>query len=121
MINNRVLLVDDEPDVILSLKIVLEENGFKVDSFTDPLLALENFRANVYDLIMLDIKMPEMNGFKLCRQIKKIDDKVRVCFMTAGEMNYYQFRNEIFPALDNKCYIQKPIENEVLIQRLNRI
>jgi hypothetical protein len=41
--------------------------------------------------------------------------------MTAGEMNYYQFRDEIFPALDNKCYIQKPIENEILIERLNRI
>jgi DNA-binding response OmpR family regulator len=121
MINNRVLLVDDEPDVILSLKVVLQDNGFQVDSFTDPLLAIENFRANVYDLLILDIKMPTVNGFELYKKIRKIDDKVRVCFMTAGEMNYYQFRDEIFPALDNKCYIQKPIENEILIERLNRI
>jgi DNA-binding response OmpR family regulator len=56
------LLVDNEPDVLLTEKIVLEQYGFKVDSFTDPLLALENFRANVYDMIILDIKMPEMNG-----------------------------------------------------------
>ena len=73
MINKRVLIVDDEPDIILTLKIVLEENGFKVDSFTDPLLVLENFREQdgMYDVIILDIKMPEMNGFELYRQIKK--------------------------------------------------
>jgi DNA-binding response OmpR family regulator len=101
----------------------LEENGFKVDSFTDPLVALENFRgeAGQYELLILDMKMPQMNGFELYRQIKKIDDKVKVCFLTAGEMDYEQFRKELFPALDNNCYIQKPIENEMLIKRLNRI
>jgi DNA-binding response OmpR family regulator len=103
--------------------MILEENGFKVDTFTDPLSALENFREQdgMYDMIILDIKMPEMNGFELYRQIKKIDDKVKVCFLTAGEMDYEQFRKELFPALDNNCYIQKPIENEMLIRRLNRI
>ena len=121
--NKRVLLVDDEPDLNLTLKINLEANGFKVDSFTDPLSALENFKeeAGVYELLILDIKMPNMNGFELFRQIKKIDDKVKVCFLTAGEMDYEQFRKELFPALDNNCYIQKPIENEKLIKRLNRI
>ena len=121
--NKRVLLVDDEPDLNLTLKMVLEENGFKVDSFTDPLSALENFKgeAGSYDLVILDMKMPGINGFELYRQIKKIDDKVKVCFLTAGEMDYEQFRKELFPALDNNCYIQKPIENETLIKRLNRI
>ena len=77
MINKRVLIVDDEPDLNLTLTITLEENGFKIDSFTDPLSALENFReqaAGMYDMIILDIKMPEMNGFGLYRQIKKIDE-----------------------------------------------
>jgi DNA-binding response OmpR family regulator len=121
--NKRVLLVDDEPDLNLTLKMTLEENGFKVDSFTDPLVALENFKeeAGMYDLLILDMKMPQMNGFELYRQIKKIDDKVKVCFLTAGEMDYEQFRKELIPALDNNCYIQKPIENEMLIRRLNRI
>src|SRR5919106_780398 len=121
--NKRVLLVDDEPDLNLTLKINLEANGFKVDSFTDPLSALENFKeeAGMYELLILDIKMPNINGFELFRQIKKIDDKVKVCFLTAGEMDYEQFRKELFPALDNNCYIQKPIENEKLIKRLNRI
>ena len=121
--NKKVLLVDDEPDLNLTLKLNLEENGFKVDSFTDPLSALENFKeeAGMYELLILDMKMPQMNGFELYRQIKKIDDKVKVCFLTAGEMDYEQFRKELFPALDNNCYIQKPIENEMLIRRLNRI
>ena len=121
--NKRVLLVDDEPDLNLTLKLTLEENGFRVDSFTDPLSVLENFEeeANLYDLIILDIQMPGINGFELYRQIKKIDDKVKVCFLTASEMYYEEFRKELFPALDNNCYIQKPIETEMLIRRLNRI
>ena len=121
--NKRVLIVDDEPDVNLAIKIVLEENGFQVNTFTDPFLALENFRkkAGMYELLMLDIKMPDMNGFELYKQVKKIDDKVKVCFLTAGEMDYEQFRKELFPALDKNCYIQKPIETETLIKRLNRI
>jgi DNA-binding response OmpR family regulator len=122
--NKRVLLVDDEPDLNLTIKVILEDNGFKVNSFTDPLLALENFKeqaAGSYDLLILDIKMPNMNGFELYRQINKIDDKAKVCFLSAGEMNYEQFRKELFPALDNNCYIQKPIETEMLIRRLNRI
>ena len=121
--NKRVLLVDDEPDLNLTIKMILEENGFKVDSFTDPLSALENFKeeAGMYELLILDMKMPQMNGFELYRQIKKIDDKVKVCFLTAGEMDYEQFKKELIPALDNNCYIQKPIENETLIKRLNRI
>ncbi|MBD0359755.1 MAG: response regulator [Nitrososphaeraceae archaeon] len=121
--NKRVLIVDDEPDVNLAVKIVLEENGFQVNTFTDPFLALENFRkkAGMYDLLILDIKMPDMNGFELYKQIKKMDDKVKVCFLTAGEMDYEQFGTELFPVLDKNCYIQKPIENEVLIRRLNRI
>ena len=121
--NKRVLLVDDEPDLNLTLKITLEENGLKVNSFTDPLSALENYKeeAGMYDLLILDMKMPQMNGFELYRQIRKIADKVKVCFLTAGEMDYEQFGKELFPALENNCYIQKPIENETLIKRLNKI
>jgi DNA-binding response OmpR family regulator len=121
--SKRVLIVDDEPDLTLSLKMTLEENGFKVDSFTDPVSALENYKeeAGMYDLLILDMKMPQMNGFELYRQIKKIDDKAKVCFLTAGEMDYEQFGKELIPALENNCYIQKPIENETLIKRLNKI
>ena len=120
--NKRVLLVDDEPDLNLTIKIVLEENGFKVDSFTDPLLALQNFKEQdgMYDMIILDIKMPEMNGFELYRQIKKIDDKAKICFLTAGEM-YYGVYTDIFNSLDAKYFIRKPIDNEELVKRVNNM
>jgi two-component system, OmpR family, response regulator ChvI len=123
MINKRVLIVDDESDVNLAVSMVLEDKGFLVDSFTDPLLAFESVKgeAGKYELVILDIRMPNMNGFELYKQIKKIDDKVKVCFLTAGEMDYEQFRKELFPALDENCYIQKPIQNEILIKRLNTI
>jgi DNA-binding response OmpR family regulator len=116
------LLVDDEPDVILTIKIVLEENGFQVDSFTDSLLALEDFReeTGMYDLIILDIKMPNMNGFELYRQIKKIDNKAKVCFLTGSELYQGEYA-DIFNTLDGRYFIQKPIENEELIARLNKI
>jgi two-component system, OmpR family, response regulator ChvI len=79
--------------------VTLEENGFKIDSFTDPLSALKNFKegaAGVYDLLILDIKRPEINGFELYRQIKKIDDEVKICFITAFELYYDKFK-EYFP------------------------
>lgn len=79
--NNHV--VDDELDITLTLKSVLEQSGFNVDLFNDPLLALQNFKTNFYDLIILDIKMPKMNGFDLYEKIKMIDNKVKVCFLTA--------------------------------------
>ena len=70
-IQRRILLVDDEPDITLSFNIVLEDNGFVVDAFNDPLLALSSFKQGIYDLALLDIKMPKMNGFELCGEIKK--------------------------------------------------
>ena len=86
----RVLIVDDEPDVNLAVKIALEQKDYEVDAFKDPLLALKNFRKGLYDLLILDIKMPKMHGFELYREIKKIDDRVKVCFLTAGEMSLWR-------------------------------
>lgn len=78
--NKRILLVDDEHDVNLTISLILEENGFKVDSFTDAFQALKNFTAGLYDLVLLDVKLPAMDGFSLCEEMKKLDDKVRICF-----------------------------------------
>jgi two-component system catabolic regulation response regulator CreB/two-component system response regulator ChvI len=88
MKEKRILIVDDEPDVNLALRIVLEDNNFIVDSFNDPLRALENFKADMYDLAILDIKMPKKDGFEVYKEILKIDNRVKVCFLTAGDINY---------------------------------
>jgi signal transduction histidine kinase len=118
----RILIVDDELDVNTVLKKVLEQGGFNVDSYHDPILALENFDAGSYDLLLLDIKIPEMDGFHLYREMKKIDRKVKVCFLTASEMYYERFRNEEeFNEIDKDLFLQKPIENEDLIRKINTI
>ena len=113
-------MVDDDTDVNTTLRTVLEANGFNVDSYEDPLLALSNFKIRFYDLVILDIKMPEMNGFSLYREIKRLDKTVKVCFLTAGEM-YDGAYDDIFSSLDAKCLIRKPIENGKLIERINEI
>ena len=116
--NKRILLVDDEPDIIEILKIGLEDNAFKVDAFTDPELALSSFKSGAYDLLLLDVRMPKLNGFELYEQIKKIDNKAKVCYITAYEINYEKIREE-FPSLEVGCFIKKPIEIQDLVRRIN--
>ena len=120
MKEKRILIVDDEPDVNLALRIVLEDNNFIVDSFNDPLRALENFKANFYDLIILDIKMPKKDGFEVYKEILKIDNRVKVCFLTAGDINYRSLKGT-FPTLDENQFIKKPIENIELIKQIQKI
>jgi DNA-binding response OmpR family regulator len=79
----RLLSVDDEQDITSILCSVLEESGFEVVSFNEPLLALQHFKPRYYHLAILDIKMPDMNGFELYRHIRKKDKRVKVCFLTA--------------------------------------
>ena len=83
-------MVDDEHDISIVMKLVLEEKGFKVDSFSDPNEAIDNFTTGLYDLVLFDVKMPAMNGFSLCEKIKKLDDKVIICFLTAAGDAYYE-------------------------------
>jgi DNA-binding response OmpR family regulator len=126
--NQKILLVDDEPDLTTVFSIGLVDNGFKVDVFNDPLLALAGFKKGSYDLI-LDYKMPNMNGFELYPEIRKIDDKVRVCFITAFEI-YEEFKKnfesssntstEYEQAKEVKCFIQKPIDIEELVKRIKK-
>src|SRR5215813_9757240 len=78
-----ILVVDDERDVGLTLKIILDKYGFFVDSFTDPETALRKFKPDWYDLIILDIKMPNINGFELYNRFKSKDPKINTLFLTA--------------------------------------
>ena len=115
-------MVDDEPDIIYSIKWVLENNEFVVDSYTDPTLALSNFRSRVYDLLILDIKMPKMNGLDLYQKMKEIDSNVKICFFTASELFYEEYRRlDNYPKVDKEYFIQKPFRTKELIRHLNEI
>lgn len=123
----RILVVDDEPDITTVFAIALRESGFEVEFYNDPLTALSNFKPSYYDLIILDIKMQQMNGFELYAEIQKVDNKVKVCFITAGEMYYDEVRKEKGGAeeqyckLDTERFLQKPISNVDLVKGINKI
>lgn len=120
--NKRVMLVEDEDDIVMLFEMILGSDAeLKIDSFTEPFAALNNFISGLYDLIMIDVTMPKMNGFELYYKIRKLDDKVKVCFLTAGEMYDEEIRKETFPELDTNCFIRKPIANQDLIQRVKDI
>jgi two-component system response regulator ChvI len=118
----KILFVDDEPDIIYSIKRVLEANGFVVHSYTDPILALSNFKPGLYDLLILDIKMPKISGLDLYQKMKEIDSNVKICFLTASELFYEEYRRlDAYPSLDKAYFIQKPFRSEDLIYKLNEI
>jgi DNA-binding response OmpR family regulator len=117
----RILVVDDEYDIGLVVKLVLEGNSFKVDSFTDATEALENFSTGLYDLAILDVIMPEMDGFSLYEKIKKLDDKVIICFLTATDDAYYEILKKNYPNINENCVIHKPVDNESLPRQINSI
>ena len=120
MNNQRILLVDDEPDLTTIFSIGLEDNGFKVDVFNDPLLALSEFEKGWYDLILLDYKMPNMNGFELYNEIRRIYDKVKICFITETEIYYEELKKKFRSAYDKEDIklIQKPIEIDELVRQI---
>ena len=117
----RILLVDDEHDICMVYQMVLQDAGFECISYIDPVKALQEFRANYYDLILLDIKMPVLNGFEICKKIIEIDKTVHIIFITASEEYYEKFRNHRFPELAKINYIQKPIGNEELVRLVDMI
>jgi DNA-binding response OmpR family regulator len=117
----KILAVDDEPDLTKLCSLALEYHGFKVDTFNDPQEALSNYRPGYYDLVILDIKMPKMDGFELYDEIKKKDHKAKVCFLTASELYYEEFRKKEYCALDRDLFIRKPIDNEELLREVSKI
>ena len=117
--NNRILLVDNEVDIALAFKIGLEDSGFRVDAFDNPEVALSSFKQGLYDLLLLDIKTPKMCGIEFYQRMKEIDEKVKVCFITASEIYYYErIAKEIFPSLGVGRLIRKPIKIDDLVKDL---
>jgi CheY-like chemotaxis protein len=142
----RILVVDDEQDILLLLQVILEHEGFKVYPFDNPLKALSCFKSRVYDLAILDIKMPKMDGFQLYEEIKKIDSSVKVCFITAAaaaatgeEIYQYQYhkitvkneenvghvgkeqQQQQYCELQKTMFLKKPISNGDIVKEVNRI
>ena len=114
-----ILLVDNESDNTCVLSMGLEDAGFKVDAFNDPMLALSNFKPNFYALSILDINMPKMNGYELYKEIRKIDDKIKICILTASEI-YNESLKAPPPRLldDVKCFIPKPLTIDDLVKEV---
>ena len=121
----KILIIDDEADVTITFKAGIEDSNnnndsnkrFEVYTFNDPVIALSEFKPNFYDLLLVDINMPHMNGFELSEKILAIDINVKVCFMSSAEINREGLR-EIYPALSLGCFIRKPVTIDYLIKRI---
>jgi len=122
----RILVVDDDPDVTLTFKAGLDghyygdgdkKKRFEVYTYNDPLLVVEEFKPHFYDLLLTDIYMPKVNGFQLCEKILELDVSIRVCFMSALEVNIRALR-EVYRNTGFGCFIEKPVSIEYLIERL---
>ena len=114
----KILIVDDEPDITSTFDMILQMNGFEVNSYNDPLLALSNFKPDLYGLALIDIRMPKMNGFELYKKIKDIDNRIEACFITAFE-DYHEEFKESFPELEEaKYFIRKPKAIEDLVRHV---
>src|SRR5215831_8983659 len=119
----RILIVDDNTDITTTFKAAIEDsNGIgakRIEVYTtnDPVVALSEFKPNFYDLLLVDINMPHMNGFELCEKILAIDINVRICFMSSGEINRKALR-EIYPSLTVGCFMTKPMTIGYLLKRI---
>jgi CheY-like chemotaxis protein len=120
----RIVIIDDEPDITVSFEKLLKDNGFEnIYTANNPLLFLKNFKQGSYDLLIIDVVMQQMDGFCLYEEIRKIDNKVKVCFITAFEVNYQALR-AAFPAAtttdDIGCFIRKPVDMDDLVKHVKR-
>lgn len=112
-----VLIVDDDPDMTSIFSLGLQDEGFEVYTYNDPLEVLSQFRPNFYDLLLVDISMPKMNGIDLSRQLLELDPNVKICFITAGEANIEVLR-ELYPTRGIGCFIRKPVTIDQLVRRV---
>jgi len=108
--------VDDDVNILLLFESYLREEGFYVDSFVNPKEAMRKFEPGFYDLILVDIRMPFMNGFELSRIVRATDKSIKICFLT-GFDTYYQSLKQQFK-LDIDCFLRKPIGKEELIAHI---
>ena len=114
------MVIDNEKDITIILQIGLEDGGFNVHTFNDPSLALKSFKPNFYDLVLIDIAMPDIDGFDLYERLKKIDPDIKARFLTASEMYHEEFRRAEHSSLNKDLFLQKPIPIDNLVMEINR-
>ena len=117
----RILYVDDDLDILFSIKTGLEYYGFIVDTFSNPLDALSSFNPELYDLVLVDVKMPQMSGFEFHQELRKkalYGTEIKICFITAYEIYFETLRKE-FPELYGGCFIKKPVKTDDLVNKIN--
>jgi DNA-binding response OmpR family regulator len=112
-----ILIIDDDPDMTSIFSLGLQDEGFEVYAYNDPLDAISEFRPSFYDLLLVDINMPKLNGIELSRQLLELDSNVKICFITAGEANIEVLR-ELYPSRDIGCFIKKPVTIDQLVKRV---
>ena len=119
------MIIDDNPDITTTFKMGIESSNnyanhnkrIEVYTYNDPLAALSEFKPHFYDLLLIDINLPNINGFELYKKMLSMDINVRVCFMSSGEINREGLR-EIYPAVSLGCFIKKPVNLDYLIERI---
>jgi DNA-binding response OmpR family regulator len=122
----RILIVDDDPDITYTFKKAFEEadriggnkTSFHVDAYNDPLVALSEFKSDFYDLLLIDIDMPKMNGFDFCVKVFELDLNPKVCFIVSAPINQEALRDQ-YPSLSIGCFIETPVTIDNLIKRVN--
>jgi CheY-like chemotaxis protein len=119
----RILVLDDTRDVSSRIKIALEKKGehrterYKVDTYNDPMWVLENFKAGLYDLFLIDFLMATTSNYKLCNKVRQTDNKVKICYMSETYENYEEAK-KIFPKVEIKCFIPKSAKISDLVKRI---
>ena len=117
----KILVVNDEPDVTTMLKMTLERAGFRVDTLTDPLLALKNYKPHLYDLVILDVIMPDMSGLELYTQLKRKDSGINVCFLTASSEPYREeLLKENYNQLSKELFLGMPLPTSEIIREIKK-
>ncbi|MDQ6667943.1 MAG: response regulator [Thermoproteota archaeon] len=116
----RILFVNDDTDTTAVMKVGLSRHGFEVETFVDSKSALQNFKAGMYDLILLDVLMKGLDGFELYNEMRKIDENIQICFISASNSFYEKYKS-LYPEIQNECFIQKPVRIKELANSINTI
>ena len=119
---SSVLLIDDDKDILTVLKHSLELKGMNTNGFTNPVLAVEHFRNNAanYDIVITDIRMPQMNGFEVARAVKEIRPDIKLTFITAFEINKSEFE-KVLPSTKVDAFITKPVKSATFAEIIKGI